>query len=431
ALGLRAPARHPVIARGRADGKAAHFGAPTARSAFVASVHPPTCTMMRSPCAAPALASRPCAILARVMALDDLRTRIDGIDDRILSLLDERAGAMADVAAAKRGAELPTYDPDRERRVLDRLSSRAGRFPAEAIRAVYREVMSACLALQEPLKVAYLGPEGTFSHAAAREFFGLSAQYSEATTFDGVFDAVTRNQATYGIVPIENSSEGSVPHAVDALVGGELLIRAELHLEVSQCLLTRASGLPAIERVYSHPQPLGQCRMWLAKNLASAQLVQASSTTSAVREAMTDPGGAAIASALASELYGLPVMRERIQDRAENFTRFIIVAHEDAARTGDDKTTVAFSLQDGRGALLRALAVFDAEDINLSRIESRPSREKSWDYVFLADLLGHRQDAKIARAMTRLRESCPLVKHLGSYPRARPAAPSDAAKQTG
>jgi chorismate mutase/prephenate dehydratase len=356
------------------------------------------------------------------MALDDLRKRIDALDDEILRLLDERAGVAGEVSRAKQEAQLPKYDPDRERQVLDRLASKAGRFPAESIRAVYREVMSACLSLQEPLKVAYLGPEGTFSHAAARAFFGLAASYSEATTFDGVFDAVSRKQATYGIVPIENSSEGSVPHAVDALVAGDLLIRAEFDLEVSQCLLTRAPGLPSIERVYSHAQPLGQCRVWLAKNLAGAQLVQASSTTSAVREAMTDPHGAAIASHLASELYGLPILRERIQDRAENFTRFVVVAHEDAARTGDDKTTIAFSVRDGRGALVRALAIFDEEAINLSRIESRPSREKSWDYVFLADLVGHRDDANVTRSMARLRETAPMVKHLGSYARARKGA---------
>ncbi len=353
------------------------------------------------------------------LALDDLRKLIDDLDDRILKLLDERARVVGDVARAKREANLPTYDPDRERMVLDRLAQRAGRFPADAIRAVYREVMSACLALQESLKVAYLGPEGTFSHAAARAFFGLAATYCEATTMEGVFDAVARRQASYGIVPIENSSEGSVPHSLDALVSGDLLIRAELELEVSQCLLTRASGLASIARVYSHPQPLGQCRVWLAKNLGGAQLVQTSSTTAAVRDALADPAGAAVASRLASDLYGLPVVRERIQDQAENFTRFIIVALEDAARTGDDKTTVAFSLRDGRGALMRVLAVFDEEGITLTRIESRPSREKPWDYVFLADLEGHRDDDNVKRAMARLREKCPMVKHLGSYPRGR------------
>jgi chorismate mutase/prephenate dehydratase len=214
-------------------------------------------------------------------------------------------------------------------------------------------------------------------------------------------------------------------HAVDALVANDLLIRAEFELEVSQCLLTRGASLASIERVYSHPQPLGQCRVWLARNLAAAQLVHSPSTAAAVREAMSDAGGAAIAGRHAAELYGLPVLRERIQDNPENFTRFVIVSTRDAARTGDDKTTVAFSLRDGqgRGALLRVLTVFDEEEINLLRIESRPSREKPWDYVFLAELEGHHDDPSVARAMGRLREKCPMIKNLGSYPRARRSSP--------
>ena len=353
------------------------------------------------------------------MSLDDLRRRIDELDDVILRALDERARVMSEVAQAKREANLPGYDPSREQAILDRLAARAGRFPPEAIRAVYREVMSACLALQEPLKIAYMGPEGTFSHAAARSFFGLAATYTETTTIEGVFDAVARREAQHGVVPIENSSEGSVDHALDALVGGELLIRAELELEVAQCLLSRASGLASIERVYSHPQALGQCRVWLAKNLSGAQLVQSTSTAAAVREAAADPHAAAVASRLAGDLYGLPALRERIQDLADNVTRFVIVSTEDAPRTGQDKTTLAFSVRDGRGALMRVLAVFEEEEVNLTRIESRPSREKLWDYVFLADLEGHRDDEKVARARTRLAERCPMVKHLGSYPRAR------------
>jgi chorismate mutase/prephenate dehydratase len=355
------------------------------------------------------------------MSLDDLRRRIDELDEGILKLLDERAHVVADVARAKRASNLPTYDPERERQVLDRLAARAGRFPAEAIRAVYREVMSACLALQEPLKVAYLGPEGTFSHAAARGFFGLAATYLEATTFEGVLEAVTRRQAQDGVLPIENSTEGSVANAIDAIVASDLLIRAEFELEVSQCLLTRTTSLAGIARVYSHPQPLGQCRVWLAKNLGSAQLVQSPSTAAAVREALGDPQGAAVAGKLASEMYGLPVARERIQDHPENFTRFAIVSTQDAARTGDDKTSIAFSLLDGhgRGALARVLAILDEEGINLSHLESRPSRTKPWDYVFFAELEGHREDAHVARGMDRLRGACPMVKHLGSYPRAR------------
>jgi chorismate mutase/prephenate dehydratase len=355
------------------------------------------------------------------MTLDDHRKRIDDIDDRILDLLDQRSRVVVDIARAKQEANLPIYDPERERQVLDRLASREGPFPKEAIRAVYREIMSASLALEEPVKVAFLGPEGTFSHAAARALFGLAARYLEATTFEGVFDAVSRREAQHGVVPVENSSEGSSNMALDALIYGNLLIRGEHELEVSHCLLTRVASLASIERVYSHPQPLGQCRIWLAKNLGAAQLVQVPSTILAVREALADTHGAAVAGRLASDLYGLPIVRERIQDRIDNVTRFVIVSREDAPRTGDDKTTIAFGLTDGhgRGALMRALAALDTEGVNMSRIESRPSREKPWDYVFLVDIEGHREDAPIARALDRLREHCTFVRHLGSYARAR------------
>ena len=354
------------------------------------------------------------------MALDDLRLRIDELDDGILELLDERARVVAEVATAKRDASLPTYDPSRERAILDRLAARASRFPADAIRAVYREVMSACLALQEPMNIAYLGPEGTFSHTAARAFFGLAATYNEAATIDGVFDVdQPRRDAHHGVVPIENSSERvGRPRRRRSGQRRSSIIRAEIEIDVAQCLVTRATGLASIERVYSHPHALGQCRLWLAKHISGAQLVQASSTAAAVREAAADERSAAVASRLCSELYGVPVLRERIQDHAQNVTRFAIVSLEDAPRTGADKTTVAFSVHDGRGALMRVLILLDAEGLNLTRIESRPSRERPWDYVFLADLEGHRDDANVARAMDRMRAMCPMVKHLGSYPRA-------------
>lgn len=351
------------------------------------------------------------------MTLAELRKHIDDLDDEILQLLEDRARTVGAVAQAKQSSALPTYDPDRERAVLERLSARALTFPADAIRAVYREIMSACLALQAPLRVAYLGPEGTFSHAAARAFFGLAASYCEATTIEGVFDAVARGETQHGVVPIENSSEGSVSHAADALVDGDLLILAELELEVTQCLLGRASSLGTIERVFSHPQALGQCRMWLAKNLPNAQLVQAPSTGAAVREALADVRAAAVGGRIAADLHSLPILREPIQDHADNATRFVMLAKNDAKRSGNDKTTIAFSIRDGRGELMRVLGIFDEEGINLSRIESRPSREKPWDYVFLADVEGHKDDAPVARAMEKLRAKCPFVKHCGSYPR--------------
>jgi chorismate mutase/prephenate dehydratase len=248
----------------------------------------------------------------------------------------------------------------------------------------------------------------------------LAAKLVDAPTFDDVFGAVVRGEAQEGLVPIENSIEGSVPSAVDALVANDLLIRGESELEVSQALLTRATSLNEIQRVYSHPQPLGQCRAWLAEHLRGASLVPTSSTTAGVREAMNDPAGAAIAGRFAAEIYDLPVLRDRIEDHPDNRTRFVIVSRHDARRTGNDRTTVAFSLHDGssRGALLRVLSVFDETRTSLSRIESRPSRQRAWDYVFIADLEGHRDDTNVAAALERLRETCPMVKHLGSYPRA-------------
>jgi len=355
------------------------------------------------------------------MALDDLRKSIDSLDEEILSLLEKRAAIVNDVALAKRALNLAPYDPERERRVLARLEARAGRFPPEAIRAVFREIMSACLALQEPVRVAFLGPAGSFGHAAARELFGLAVRYTETTTNEGVFDAIRRGHATYGVVPIENSTEGSVTGAVDALIEGGTFIRAEVVFEVAQCLMTLAPGLTAIERVYSHAQALGQCRVWLGRYLANAQLVQTSSTAAAVRDALADPTGAAIGGRMASELYGVPVLRERIQDRPDNATRFVMIATEDAPRTGDDKTTIAFAVRDGRGQLKRVLDVFDDLAINLTRIESRPSRQKAWDYVFLADLEGHREDESVKRLMASLEDRCAMVRHLGSYRRFVPA----------
>ncbi len=352
------------------------------------------------------------------MTLDELRRSIDHIDDQILALLEQRADIVAGVAQAKKDAGLPVYDPERESALLERLAQKgAGHFPRASIVAVYREVMSACLSIQAPVSVAFLGPEGTFAHIAARRLFGLAARYTEAVTIEGVFDAVRRSATTYGVVPIENSTEGSVTHAVDALLEGGVFIRRELVLEVSQCLLSTAKQLTAIERVYSHPQALAQCRGWLAKYLSSAQLVQTSSTSGAAREAAADPGGAAVGSRLAAELWGLPVLRERIQDRTENATRFVVLAREDSPRTGNDKTTLGFALRDEPGALRRVLEIFDASGVNLSRIESRPSQRAAWEYVFLVDLEGHREDQGVERAVSQLRERCESVKLLGSYPR--------------
>jgi chorismate mutase / prephenate dehydratase len=355
------------------------------------------------------------------VSLDDLRARIDAIDDGILALLAERAEVAIAVAQAKRAANAAQFhDPERERRVLARLQEKgAGRFPRDAIRILFREVMSACLSLEEPMKVAFLGPEGAFTQMAARHLFGLAARYRETATIDGVFDAVRAGEVACGVVPVESSTEGSVTLTADALINGDLQIRQEIVLDVVYCLLGQAAGLSGISRVYAHPQALSQCRIWLARNVPAAQIIQIASAAEAAREALGDPGAAAIGNRGAGELYGLPVLRERIHDRPDNAaTRFIVISTSDAPPTGADRTSLVFSAQEQPGSLRRVLAIFDDAAINLTRIESRPSRQKRWDYVFLADLDGHRDDPQVAEAIELLRAQCEMVKVLGSYPRA-------------
>jgi chorismate mutase/prephenate dehydratase len=266
--------------------------------------------------------------------------------------------------------------------------------------------------------IAYFGPQGTFTHAAARSVFGAKAAYLECRTIADVFEALTQRRATHGVAPIENSTEGGVSATLDGLFESDVTISGELVLEISQFLVSNAGDLASIERVYSHPQALAQCKRWLAAHLPRVELVVSASTSAAAREAAVDPAGAAVASRLAAELSGLAILREGIQDRAENATRFVILSHADAPRTGTDKTSLVFSTPHERGALRRVLEVFDAEGLNLTRIESRPARGKRWEYVFFTDLEGHRLDPPVARALSKLKELCATVKVLGSYPRA-------------
>ncbi|MBX3208202.1 MAG: prephenate dehydratase [Labilithrix sp.] len=356
--------------------------------------------------------------------LADARKRIDALDDRILDLLARRASVARDIAKKKHAAAMPVFhDPERERRVLERLIGKgAKRFPPDAIRAVFREVMSACLSVEQPLRVAYLGPEGTFTQLAARRLFGLQARYRECATIDAVFEAVESKDATYGVVPFENSTEGAVSMTSDALLDGNLVIRQEHVLPVAHCLLSRAPALSQVSTVYSHPQALAQCRSWLAKHLPRAQVVQTTSTAAAAREAQTDDRAAAIAADIAAEIHGLPIVRSNIQDRAENATRFVVLAKDDAPPTGHDRTTIAFGVADRKGALRRVLSVLEDADVNLTRIESRPSRSRAWHYVFLVDLEGHRKDAAVARALAAVAKSADFVKVIGSYPRAEALA---------
>lgn len=355
------------------------------------------------------------------MNLEELRRRIDELDDAILGLLEERAKVVLEVAKAKSAAGVTSFhDPEREREVLDRLEARgAGPFPRSAIRAVFREIMSGCLSLEQPLRIAFLGPEGTFSHVAAKRAFGDAAVYEQRASLDEVFEAVRRGEAVYGVVPIESLAEGSVDSTLDALWRSDLRIRLELVQEVSHCLLTLAPELARIERVYSHPQALAQCRSFLARHLPHAKTLPTASTACAAQKASADPAAAAIASKLAGERYGLRCARESIQDRQPNATRFVVVARADAPRTGDDKTSLAFSTKHEVGALRRILSIFEEASIDLCRIESRPHPERSWEYLFFVDAHGHRLDPHVASALEKLKAQSSTLRVFGSYPRAQ------------
>jgi chorismate mutase / prephenate dehydratase len=358
------------------------------------------------------------------MSLDELRKRIDDIDERIVALLEQRAAAAAQAAEVKRTQGRAFHDPEREQQVFTHVEQALARhdaphFPTTSLRPVFREIMSACLSVEGTLTVAYMGPPGTFSHMAAQAAFGLAAHYVQTTNIPAVLDAVSRGVAEYGVVPFENSTEGGINATLDTLLDSELLIRGELVLDVVQCLAGQHDDLARIERVYSHPQPLAQCRAWLVRHLPHAQLVVSPSTVVAAREAAEDDTAAAVCSRLAAELTELRVIREGIQDSAENATRFVVVAKTDAPPTGRDKTTFVFATHHERGALRKALEILEHEGLNLSRIESRPRRGKRWEYVFFADVEGHRSDPQVARALATLGEHSGLVRVLGSYPAAR------------
>ncbi|MCU1283419.1 MAG: prephenate dehydratase [bacterium] len=351
--------------------------------------------------------------------LPELRQAIDALDDELLRLLNERARLVTEVGTLKAQLKQPFYVPERERQILERLAqANSGPFPTEALRPVFSEIISACLSLEHPLKVAFLGPEATFTHMAARTRFGLSARYVPAATVAGVFAEVDKGTADLGVVPIENSTEGVVNSTLDVLIDSELSITAEIATEVSHCLLTRSGTLDGVQKVYSHPQALAQCRHWLSSNLPNVAQIEVASTALAARLTRDDPVAAAVASELAGQLYDLKVARKKIEDEVRNVTRFLVIGREPAPATGRDKTSILFSLKDSAGVLFRVLQPLADAGLNLSRIESRPSRKKLWDYVFFIDVDGHTSEPSVQSAIAALQSRCEFVKVLGSYPRA-------------
>lgn len=364
-----------------------------------------------------------------------LRKRIDKIDNNILRFLNERAKITLEIGSLKSRRAAPEFSPAREAEVYRRLLElNRGPLLNHSIKAVYREIMSGALALQKKLKIAYLGPEATFTHIAAMEKFGKSLNYHQCDSIAEVFTEVEREKADYGVVPIENSTEGAVNHTLDMFIDSDLQICSESYVRINHNLLGLAHKpkneklANIIKRVYSHQQVIAQCRVWLEKNLPSVQLVEVASTTLAAANArfLKDPGlkgsprnTAAIASSLAAEKYNLNILESSIEDSPHNITRFLIIGKQKVEATGNDKTSIVFSMKDRVGALHDVLVPFKRNKINLTKIESRPSKKKAWKYYFFVDMEGHIQNKQIKQVLRQLKKACTYYKELGSYPASR------------
>lgn len=349
--------------------------------------------------------------------LERLRHQIDSIDSEIVRLLNERARAAIEIGKIKKEEKMAAHVPQREREIFERFEKEnQGPFPNEAIRVVFREIMSASLSLEQPLRVAYLGPKATFTYLACMKQFGVFANYIPVNSIKEVFTEVEKGLADYGVVPIENSTEGVVNHTLDMFIDSSLRITSEILQEVSHHLLSLTGNMADIKCVYSHPQPIAQCSGWIEKNLANIPVVEVSSTARAAEMCAEDPSAAAIASELAAQLYGLKIIRSHIEDYSSNFTRFLVIARNHVQMSGRDKTSVMFSIKDKVGALYSCLKTFTDCGINLTKIESRPSRKKMWEYIFFVDIEGHIEDEKIKKALDQLEQQCTFLKVLGSYP---------------
>lgn len=349
--------------------------------------------------------------------IEKLREEIDVIDSEILKLLNKRASIAIEIANIKRVLNLKFYSPERERAILKRITElNEGPFPNDALKFIFREILSAALSLEQPLKVAYLGPEGTFTHLAALRHFGSSANYIPVESIKATFDAVESNKAEYGIVPIENSNEGVVSYTLDMFMDYDLKIAAEIMLEISHNLVSKSGDKAKIEKIYSHPQATAQCRMWLERNMPGIHIFEATSTSRAAEIASKDETAAAISSELAAKLYDLNFVERHIEDNKKNYTRFLMISKDYPSKTGNDKTSILFSLKDRPGALYESLKPFMESNINLNKIESRPSKRRAWEYIFFIDMEGHIEDERVTTAIQKTKEICLYLKHLGSYP---------------
>lgn len=349
--------------------------------------------------------------------IHSLRQKIETIDGQILRLLNERAEIVLEVGKGKLEGKMDSYDPQREEEILRALIlQNDGPFPKQAIGPVFREVISACRSLETEITVAYLGPPATHTHLACFEYFGSSVQTQPKESIQEVFEAVEKGKTTYGVVPIENSTEGSVHQTLDRLIESEVMICGEVMIRVSHHLLSQSGKSEDVRKITSHPSALEQCRRWLRKSFAHVEVADAASTAKAAQMAAEDPKTAAIASSLAGPLYGLKVVESRVEDYPNNYTRFLVVGLRTNPKTGRDKTSILFSISHAPGSLYRALKPFSEKGINLTKIESRPVKNRPWEYVFFLDFEGHATDEAIREVMVELEQNARFLKLLGSYP---------------
>ncbi len=350
-------------------------------------------------------------------SLESLRKAIDTVDDELLSLLNRRAQVAQKIGKVKEKEKVSIFSGERERKILERLISKnKGPLSEDEIDDIFQAVFTACRSIQKKFVIAFFGPEATFTHQAALKHFGRNCQYVPLPSIKDVFFEVEHKRADFGVVPIENSTEGIVNHSLDMFFESDLLIVAEREEPVNQNLFNLSGNIKEIKTVHSHPQALAQCRKWLDTHLPKAAVTEAASTSDAALKATLDASNAAIASLMAGQMYHLKLVAQRIEDTKDNATRFLIIGRTAAPASGKDKTSIMFSLKDKVGALHEMLEPFQREGLNLTKIESRPTKKKAWEYIFFVDFSGHLSQKNVQRALSALREKCSSLKVLGSYP---------------
>ena len=351
--------------------------------------------------------------------IENLREKIDEVDAEILRLLNQRTELVLQIGNLKSQSNDNVYVPHREKAIIERLKNlNTGHFPNDALEATYREILSASRALEKPISVAHLGPEGSFGHAASIKHFGSSTNYIPIQPQTDIFIEVESGRADYGVVAIENSIDGGIRDTQDMFMESNVQICAEIMMPVFHNLLSN-SPAEKIKKIYSHPQPFAQCRNWLKNNFKEIEQIAVSSTSEAAMIAAKEEGTAAISSKVAAKLYGLKILYEGIQDRSDNITRFVVIGKHCGGRSNNAKTSVLFAVKDKVGALWEVLGIFREYNLNLSNIKSRPSHTKAWEYVFFADLEGHVEDEAMKAALDEVEDKCVYLKILGSYPKAQ------------